>query len=305
MSIGATAARAERPGTGIALMLCAFLCFTGIDSCAKYLVQTLPAFEVTFFRYFGHLMIVSAFFLPRQGTGLLRANRLRTQIIRACVLLCGTVFNFAALQYLPLAVTSAIFFLSPLMICALSVPFLGERVGPRRWAAILIGFAGVLIIVRPGLAGVHWAWLLSLASSFCAAVYMMLTRTLAGSDSAETSQFYASLIPVIAIFPVALAIWVWPHSPTELTLMVLIGCFGWAGHQCATVAHRFAPASTLAPFVYTQILWMTASGYLFFDTIPDLWVFVGAGIVVASGLYVWLRERQLGKDPSVVNPPPK
>lgn len=276
-------------------MLCAFLCFTAIDSCAKALVQSLPAVEVVFFRYLGHLTIVSAFFLPSQGLGLLKANRMGIQLARASILMIGTALNFMALAYLPLAVTSAIFFLSPLMICALSVPFLGERVGPRRWAAILIGFLGVLVIVRPGVGEVHWAWLLSLGATLCASLYMMLTRVLAGEDTTETSQFYASLIPACVMLPLAIWVWVWPSGWLEISLVVAIGFFGWLGHQLATNAHRMAPASTLAPFVYTQILWMTGAGYLFFNTIPDQWVYVGAAIVVASGLYVWLRERQLGE----------
>ena len=300
MSTGPQAPRVERRGQGIALMLGAFLCFTAIDSCAKALVATLPAFEVVFFRYLGHLMIVSAFFMPSQGWGLLKANRIGVQVARASVLMVGTSMNFIAVGYLPLAVTSAIFFLAPLMICALSVPFLGERVGPRRWAAIIVGFIGVLIIVRPGVGEIHWAWLLSLGATLCASIYMMLTRVLAGQDSTETSQFFASFIPACAMFPVALSVWVWPSGSLEITLCVLIGFFGWMGHQFATVAHRMAPASTLAPFVYTQILWMTGAGYLFFNNVPDEWVFVGAAIVVGSGLYVWLRERQLGKATTVV-----
>ncbi len=276
-------------------MLCAFLCFTGIDSCAKALAETLPAFEVVFFRYLGHVIIVSAAFFPAQGMGLLKANKTGFQIARACTLMVGTSFNFIALAYLPLAVTSAIFFLSPLMICALSVPFLGERVGPRRWAAILVGFLGILIIVRPGVGEVHWAWLLSFGATLCASIYMMLTRVIAGEDSTETSQFYASFIPACAMLPIALWVWVWPSSPLEITLVLLIGFFGWAGHQFATIAHRMAPASTLAPFVYTQIIWMTGAGYFFFGDVPDIWVFVGAIVVIGSGLYVWLRERELGK----------
>ncbi len=302
MSTGHHALRTDRRGRGIAFMLCAFLCFTGIDTSAKLLAETLPAFQVVFFRYIGHVLIVSAFFLPLQGLGLLKANRTGIQILRAAILVVGTSFNFFALAYLPLAVTSAIFFLTPLMICALSVPFLGEKVGPRRWAAILIGFLGIVIIVRPGVGEVHWAWLLSLGATFCASVYMMLTRVIAGEDTTETSQFYASFIPACAIFPIALWVWVWPSGVVEITLVILIGFFGWAGHQCAIIAHRMAPASTLAPFVYTQILWMTGAGYLFFNDVPDVWVFAGAAIVIASGLYIWLRELQLQKTPRTASP---
>jgi len=284
-------------------MLCAFLCFTGIDACAKALSATLPTFEIVFFRYLGHLAIVSAVFLPSQGVGLWKANRTTVQIIRAVMLMASTALNFMAVAYLPLAVTSAIFFLAPLMICALSVPFLGEHVGPRRWAAIVIGFIGVMIIVRPGAGELHWAWMLSVGATLCASSYMMLTRVLAGEDTTETSQFYASIIPACVMLPLAAWVWVWPSGWLEITLVCIIGCFGWAGHQFATIAHRMAPASTLAPFVYTQILWMTGAGYLFLNTVPDIWVYVGAVIVIASGLYVWVRERQLAHTETALQNP--
>lgn len=305
MSAGLEKARSDQPGAAILLMLGAVMCFTGIDTCAKYLVQTLPPMQVVFFRYLGHFIIVAAIFLPLEGRTLLHANRPKVQIARAVALLGATLLNFLALQFLPLAVTSAIFFASPLIICALSVPFLGEQVGPRRWAAIAAGFIGILIIVRPGLGALHWAWLLSIASTFCAAVYMILTRMVAGVDSTETSLFYTGGIATIVMLPFALAVWVWPDGAVEIALCTLIGIFGMIGHQMVTVAHRFAPASTIAPFSYIQIIWMTASGYVVFGNVPDIWVFAGAAIVTASGLYMWLRERRLGKATTAVNPPPK
>ena len=302
MSAGVEQARSDRPGTAILLVMGAVICFTCIDTCAKFLVQTLPPMEVVFFRYVGHFLVVSSLYLPVQGRTLLHANRLPLQLARAITLMCGTLLNFLALQFLPLAVTSSIFFASPLIVCALSVPFLGERVGPRRWAAIAIGFIGILIIVRPGLGALHWAWLLSIASTGCAAVYMILTRMIAGIDSTETSQFYTSGLATVVMLPLALTVWVWPEGTIEIALCAAIGCFGMIGHQMLTVAHRFAPASTIAPFTYIQIIWMTASGYWVFGNVPDAWVFVGAGIVVASGLYMWLRERQLGKATTAVRP---
>lgn len=295
----------ENPGAAILLMFGAVMCFTAIDTCAKFLVQTLPPLEVVFFRYLGHFLIVAAVFLPLQGRTLFATAHLPKQILRALFLLSSTVFNFLALQFLPLAVTSAIFFIIPLLVCALSVPFLGERVGPRRWAAIVVGLIGVMIVVRPGLGALHWAWVLSMAASLSAASYMIMTRKLAGLDSTETSQLYAGMIAVVALFPFALSVWQWPGTGLEIVLCSMIGFFGWLGHQMLTTAHRFAAASVLAPFSYTQIVWMTASGYVVFGNIPDRWVFIGAGIVIASGLYMWMRERQLGKTTTAAVPPPK
>jgi drug/metabolite transporter (DMT)-like permease len=306
MSAGIETPRTDRPGTGILLMQVAVLCFTAIDTCAKYLVEAgLPPLEVVFFRYFGHFVIVAAVYLPLKGRTLFRANRLTLQILRALFLLGSTILNFLALQYLHLGVTSAIFFTIPLLVCALSVPFLGEQVGPRRWGAILVGLLGVLIIVRPGLGALHWAWLLSIGAATSAACYMIATRKLAGVDSTETSQFYAGLVAVIVLTPIAVAVWITPTGALTIFLCTIIGFFGWLGHQCLTVAHRFAPASTLAPYSYSQILWMVLSGYVIFANIPDIWVFAGAGIVIASGLYLWRRERQLSREATALERPPK
>jgi len=305
MSTAQETPRSDQPGKGILLTICALLCFTAIDTCAKLLTETLPALEIAFFRYFGHFVIMAAVYLPLRGISILRANRPKTQVFRAIVLMCSTLLNFLALQYLQLGVTSAIFFTIPLIVCALSVPFLGETVGPRRWTAIVVGLVGVLIIVRPGLGALHWAWLLSIGASFCAACYFILTRKLAGTDSTETSQFYLGLVAITIITPLAISVWVWPNSTTEVILCILIGFFGWLGHQCLTIAHRFAPASLLSPFTYLQILSMVASGYFIFNTIPDMWVFIGAGIVIASGLYMWLRERQLARTETTLLTPTK
>lgn len=305
MSAANETPRSDQPGRGILLTLCALLCFTGIDTCAKLLVETLPALEVVFFRYFGHFVIMAAIFLPLRGVAILHANRPKTQVLRALCLMGSTLLNFLALQYLQLGVTSAIFFTIPLLVCALSVPMLGETVGPRRWAAIVVGLIGVIIIVRPGLGALHWAWLLSIGACIAASLYMILTRKLAGVDSTETSQFYVGIISMIFIAPMAATVWVWPFGTLEIILCGVIGFLGWLGHQCLTVAHRFAPASLLSPFTYLQILSMVASGYFIFNDIPDAWVFVGASVVIASGLYMWLRERQLNRSETALERPPK
>ncbi|MEM9736500.1 MAG: DMT family transporter [Pseudomonadota bacterium] len=289
----------DRRLRAIGLMVLAFLCFTGIDTSAKWLVTEgdLPAMQVVFVRYLGHLAMVLAIFLPQDGLGLFRSHKPRLSLWRAVFLMLSTAFNFAALQFLPLTMTIAIFFASPLMICALSIPMLGERVGWRRWAAIAVGFAGILIVVRPGIGDVHWAVLLSLTATTCASLYIVLTRKMAGVDATETQQVYAAGVATCCLLPLALMDWRWPGESIDWLPFVAIGFFGWAGHQCLTIAHRFAPASVLAPFVYIQILFMTASSVWIFGSSPDIWVLVGASVVMASGLYIWLRERQLGETP--------
>lgn len=292
------APREDRRLLGIGLIMLALLGFTGIDTCAKWLVlHGIPTPEVVFMRYAMALVLVVALALPA-GEPLARSGNLGALVLRGMVLLGSTVLNFWAIGYLPLTMTSAIMFTSPLWVCLLSIPLLGEAVGPRRWAAILIGFCGILVVTRPWSGTMHWAVGLSMAAALCGAFYSIFTRRLAGHDSTATQQFYAVLVASVAMAPFALADWAWPKDPVSWVAFLAIGCFGWASHQVLIIAHRFAPASTLAPFSYSQIVWMVASSWLIFAQPPDAWVLVGAGIVVASGLYIWLRESSLSRLPA-------
>ncbi len=286
----------ERRLTGIAFVLIGYFFFTIIDSCAKWLsLSGLPTTEVVFLRYAGQLVLVTAIFLPSRGVELVRTRSPWLEIARALCLLGSTISNFFAIRYLPLTVTASIAFTMPLILCALSIPILGEQVGWRRWLAILVGFIGVLIIVRPGTNSFHPAAFASLSGAVFTAFYMLLTRKLAGIDSTTTQQFYAGLVATLCIATVAFNGWVWPSEPAGWVALVLIGLSALIGHQFLTTAHRFAPATVLAPFGYFQIIFMTASSWFIFNQPPDVWIFIGAPIVIASGLYIWLRERQLAR----------
>jgi drug/metabolite transporter (DMT)-like permease len=216
-------------------------------------------------------------------------------VLRGLALLASTILNFIAVRYLPLTVTSAISFTMPLLLCVLSIPILGETVGWRRWLAIMVGFGGVLVIVQPGTDAFHPAVLLSLGNAVFTALYMLLTRKLAGVDSTKTQQFYAAGIATLCIAPFGLGAFVWPSDPWQWFAFTLIGLAALIGHLFITTAHRFAPATVLAPFGYFQIIYMTAASWLIFNQPPSVWIYVGAPIVIASGLYIWLRERQLAK----------
>lgn len=286
----------ERRLTGIVFVLIGYFFFTIIDSCAKWLsLSGLPTTEVVFLRYAGQLVLVTAIFLPTRGVELVRTRSPWLEIARALCLLGSTISNFFAVRYLPLTVTASIAFTMPLMLCALSIPLLGEQVGWRRWLAILVGFVGVLIIVRPGTELFHPAAFASLSGAVFTAFYMLLTRKLAGVDSTTTQQFYSGLVATLCISIVAFNGWVWPSEPAGWVALVLIGLSALVGHQFLTTAHRYAPATVLAPFGYFQIIFMTASSWFIFNQPPDMWIFIGAPIVIASGLYIWLRERQLAR----------
>jgi drug/metabolite transporter (DMT)-like permease len=295
------AAIEDRRLAGIGLMLVATLMFTGIDTCAKWLVEAgMPPMAVVFIRYFVHMLLAAALFFPSMGRELFSTERPWLEFARGMSLLVGTILNFTAIKYLPLTLTAAIFFTVPLWVCALSIPLLGERVGWRRWAAILVGFCGALITTQIWSVNFHWAAFLSIFTALCASLYAILTRKLAGVDSTATQQFYAAAICSVGIAPMAFLEWQWPVTQIGWTVFALIGVFGWAGHHLLTVAHRFAPASTLAPFMYIQMFYMTASSWIIFHTPPDIWVIAGSLLVLASGLFIWLREKQLSEETEVL-----
>lgn len=293
-----TPPREDRVGLAIGMMLLAYATFTCLDSSAKWLVtHGMSPWAAAFVRYAVHLAIVAALVLPAQGRDSLASRSPRLEIARACLLLGSTVLNFMAVRYLPLTVTGTIMFSMPIFVTILSIPLLGERVGPRRWAAIAAGFCGILIVMQPWGAAFDWAMLFSLGAALCASVYQILTRRLAGVDPTNTQQLYAALVATIGIAPMAALYWTWPDNPVQWALFGLLGVFGWSGHQLLTAAHRFAPATVLAPFVYVQLIYMTLSSWLVFSQPPTVWVLAGAPVIAGSGFYIWWRERQLRGGP--------
>jgi drug/metabolite transporter (DMT)-like permease len=286
----------DRRLTGIAMIMAACAFFTGIDSCAKWLVLSgMPPMVAVFVRYAVHMALACALFLPSQRLTLFSTDRPWLEAVRGFSLLASTVCNFIAVQYLPLTLTSAIYFTVPLWTCLLSIPLLGEQVGIRRWAAIIVGLGGALIATRPWSADFHWSVALSVTSAVSTGCYVIITRQLAGVDSTATQQIYAAALSTLGVAPLALIDWQWPSAPVDWFAFAIIGFFGWCGHQLLTIAHRYAPATTLAPFMYVQMIFMIASSWLIFGTPPSIWVLIGAAIVLLSGFYVWLRERKLAR----------
>ncbi|NND89412.1 MAG: DMT family transporter [Granulosicoccus sp.] len=282
-------------------MLLAFLCFAGMDTSAKWLVAAaIPALQVAWLRYLGHFICALVFYAPRHGVGMMRSSRPGLQSLRALFLLASTAFNFTALQYLPLTTTIAIFFVAPLTVCLLSIPILGEKVGVKRLLAVLVGFTGVLIIVEPWSQRFDPAIFLSLSAMLCASGYFVMSRLVAGMDSNATVQFYASGIATAVLTPVALWLWVWPPDVLTWVLIALIGSLGMTGHSFLTIAHRHAEASVLAPTVYSQVIYIAALSWLVFGQVPDQPTIVGTIIIVASGLFIWFRERQVQLAPEAV-----
>jgi drug/metabolite transporter (DMT)-like permease len=278
---------------GIALMLAAVLVFACLDAMAKYLGNHMPTLQVVGVRCAAAFLIALMISNPLTRPGLLKTARPSLQLWRASMLLGSTVFNFMAFRYLQLDEAMAILFSTPFLVAILAGPLLGEWVGWRRWAAILVGFAGVLVVVRPGLGGMQWAALLSFGSAVCYAFYNITTRMLSRTDSSETTLFYGNLFGCVVMAPVLPFVWVTPSSWFDVVLMIALGVFGAGGHFLLIMAHRRTPASVLSPFIYTQIVWATTLGFLVFGNVPSQWTIAGAAIVIASGLYLLSRERKV------------
>ncbi len=299
MAILTAKANEDKPILGIILMLFAFFSFSLIDVNAKWLaVLGLPALQLAFMRYLGHFLI-SFGLIVRGGAELSRfgTDHWFLVILRGFLLMMSTVFNFISVQYLPLTLTSTILFSAPIMICALSWPLLGERVGIWRWTAIMVGFCGILFAIRPFDDEFHWAVLLSLSGAFCFALYSLLTRKLSGVVASDTMQFYSGLVGTAALLPIAVVLWENPATSFQWAQMICLGFFGWVGHEFLTRAHGFAPASMLTPYGYTFIIYMTIWSMLVFDHTPDFWTIIGALIVVGAGLIIWFRELKRAKEP--------
>lgn len=291
-------AKEERPGLAILLILATYLLFTGIDTSAKWLTAAGMAVPtVVFIRYAVHFVLVLGAALLHGETRVWRMNHPWLTLFRASMLGGSTLLNFTALQYLPLTLIVSIYFTVPLVATALAALFLGEQVGVRRWSAIGVGLIGVLVITQPWGERFHWAMLLCLIVVATTAVYILLTRRLAGEETADTMQFWAAALPVVLLAPFAAMQWSLPSTPVDWFFLGLIGVVGWAGHQCWAMAYRYAETSALAPFQYVHIVYMALASWLIFHEPPTLETMLGGAIVIASGLYVWLRERTLGKTP--------
>ena len=285
----ADSARNRLVGIGIASLT--YLFFTLLDGSAKWLVGTMPVVMVVWLRFTMHALMATALFLPLRGRALVTTRYWRWHIARALMFTVMTGINFWALQYLQLAETTSIQFTVPIQIALISALFLGQKLDAGRWIAIVLGFVGVLVIVRPASTEFHPALLAALTNAVLYSFFMLMTRRLAAYDSPETIQYLPAVGAALLMTPFALAAWEWPDTALEWTVACLVGIFGATGHYLLALAHRYAPSAVLAPFVYQQVLYMTVFGYLVFGDVPGPAVWIGGAIVVSSGLYLFHRER--------------
>lgn len=282
------------PPAALALAFGMFFMFALLDTAGKYLVTSgLAAIFVVWCRFASQSVV--QFFLSRAWASpdVWRMNNIPLQLLRGLTLPLTTLLNFKALETLQLAQTVSVFLSAPMLITALAGPILGEWAGIRRWTAILVGFVGVLIVVRPGTAMFDFAILYSIAATVVYAFYGILTRMLAGSETEASLVFYPSLVGIVLFGPFAWASVSIPANPFDAALLCVFGIFGMIGHTMFIKASRISSASKIAPFVYSQLLWMTLLGFLVFGDLPDWWTVLGAAVICASGLYLMYRERKL------------
>lgn len=270
------------------------LLFVSMDTIAKYLTQFYPVVQVAWGRFFFHGVWVMLYLGPRLRQ-LAIANRPGLQVLRGGCLLATTVLFFAGLHLLPLANASALMLVGPLMVTALSVPLLGEFVGPRRWASVAVGFVGALIIIRPGSGVFQMAALLPLAAASFYALYQIATRKLSTLDQPLTTLLYTVSVGVPVTTLALPWFWVTPDLGGWL-LMISVGLLGGLSHFTLIKAFGHAPAAVLTPFSYSNLVWATLLGFLVFSELPDYWTVLGAVIIVSSGLYIFHREQVRRQD---------
>jgi drug/metabolite transporter (DMT)-like permease len=274
-------------------MLVALLCFSCLDASAKWLSRSVDPLLTVWARYAMSVLLVSIVLNPISRPALIYSHRPWLQWGRSLMLFLSTGLNFLALQYLQLVETISITFATPLLVALFAGPILGERVGLRRGVIIAFGFLGVVIATGSGFSTMHPAALLSLGGAVCYSFNNILTRLLAAHDPPQVTMVYTGLAGVVVMTP--FLPWIWSTPPSLLTwaLMAATGVLASLGHWLLILAHARAPASTLAPFMYTQLLWMLGLGYIIFGDWPDIWTLVGASVVIASGLYLLYYEGDL------------
>jgi len=283
--------RPARPLIGIGLMLGAMAVLPLLDVIAKFLGQQgMPVMQIVWARLFFGAWMTLPFALRLVGVRGLVPNMPLMHAVRASFMVAATAFFFWALHYLPIADTLAIFFVQPLVLTLLSPIVLGEHVGVRRWVAVLIGFIGTLIIIRPGFQELNPGVFMALGSGTCLAIYLLLTRKIAGSAPAMVTTFYTTLSGAILTSVIVLFVWV-PPTPAQWGLFVLLSLIANGGHYLIVKSYDHAEASLLAPLAYTEMVMATFAGWYFFGDFPDLWTFVGVAILIACAIYISWRER--------------
>lgn len=280
------------PLRGIAFVSLTVFLFAVLDTLCKYLTRYYPTNVILWIRYAVQVGLMLAIFAPRMGARMFRTTRPLQQLARAGCLLGASFCMTTGLAYLPVAEATSIIFLGPLMVCLLSAPLLGERVEPRDWIAVALGFIGITIVLRPGGDILSWAVLLPLSTAMFNSLYQIITRRFKNQEHPITTNFAISLLAVAVLAFTLPGNWVTP-TPFHGVLLLAMGVAGLSGHVLWIKALSHATPATLGPYSYAQLLWATLLGYLIFDTLPDGGSLAGMAIIAAGGLYLTLRHLRI------------
>ncbi len=291
---------ARRSTVAIAMVLAIMFAFAVMDGLTKILSQTLPIWQIMWVRnvVFAGLSITMLYTeckaQNRSVLSLAYSRRPLLQFSRALLLIIESAIFMLAFKLMPIGDVHAVAAVAPLLVVALSVPLLGEHVGPRRWLAVLVGFAGVLLIIRPGFATIEPPILVTLLGASMWAVYQVMVRMCSRVDRSETTTLWTALVGLAATTCISPYVWVWPDA-TGWLMLGAIAVLGSIAHTTFIRALGMTQPSLLQPYNYTLFVWAVVVGYLFFGDIPDRWTLTGAAIIIASGIYVWHRERVQAK----------
>ena len=284
----------NRIGLGIALMLLGTGIFVSMDALVKHLtLEGYPTIQILFFRSCFAFIPVSLFIARSGGIATLRTQRPMGHLMRGVIGLSAMGVIFWAFHSLPISDVVAIMFAAPIFMTVLSIPLLGEKVGPRRWIAVVVGFVGVLVIVRPD-AGLDVTQLIVVAGTVLYALALISIRRLSDTEPSATIVFYFTLAGTVLMASLLPFGWVTPGTLTDWGLLISVGLIGGTAQLFMTYAIRFAPISVLAPFEYSSMLWAAGFDIVIFSLYPSSATLWGAGIIAATGLYIVHRETQLG-----------
>jgi drug/metabolite transporter (DMT)-like permease len=276
---------------GILMMCFAVLSFAAMNTFTKELRPELPVIVIIWGRYFFHLLLIFIMF-PRRIPTLLDCSDKLLQIVRSVLVLLATACMFFALGYMPLADAVAITFVAPLLIVALSAVLLKEVVGPRRWGAVIVGFIGVMVIIRPGAGTFQIAALLPLTAALLYAIFQIITRIISHRSDPLNMLFYTAVTGAVVMTAIVPFSWQTP-SYDQWLMLVAIGLLGGLGHYALIRAYERSETSLVAPFAYTEIIWATLLGFMVFGDFPDIYTFLGTVIIITSGVYILQRERKM------------
>ena len=287
----AAVSRVSRPLLGVGFMLVACALFPIMNGLVKLLAARYDATQIVWFRIIVHLVLVTAVFTPRMGLDLFRTQRIGLQFLSSVMMLLSTLCFFSAVKYVGVAEAISVSFVAPLAVVFLAWPLLGERITLLKVVAVVVGFAGVLVVIRPGSSVFQWASILLLGSALAYASYQIIIRRLAGIDPPSTSIFYSVLLGAIVMSAGMPFVWRTPVDAGDWALLLSLGALGGFGHYCVARALTYASANLIAPLNYTQMIGSVIVGYLLFAEVPDLYTWIGTALIVGAGLLVTLQAR--------------